>query len=461
MHKSGLPWQVVLPALILGFGVVFITYGIARHESLPLLSTYTVCFVAYLMVLYHTRQQSASLVRWLLGFAFLCRLLLLPAIPNLSDDVYRFIWDGRLWNQGINPFAYLPSEIMASGLYQQLSGIDTTLFRMLNSPDYFTIYPPVNQLIFSLATWLFPHSVTGSIIMIRLCILLAEGLNLILLYQLLQQVRWPVRYGLLYAFNPLVILELTGNLHFEALMLTFLLSSLYFFNRGQRFIAALFFALAVCTKLIPLILLPLYFRRLGWRKAFYFYGVVGCTTLLLFLPLLSRELITGMSQSLGLYFQKFEFNASIYYIVREIGFWVKGYNIIGTAGKGLAVFTLLLILWFSVKEKHRQLPAAFLWVLLIYLLLSTTVHPWYIIPLLAFSIFTPYRFTIVWTGLIFFSYLGYTAEGYQEPFLITLLEYGIVLGTLVYELSRDPQRPFWQILGKQGNPKANFISFIP
>ncbi len=432
MHKTVTWGATVLSALVLCAGVVWITYGIQRFESLPLLSVYAVCFLAYSMLVYTTRTQKQ--VWWLLGVAVLCRLLLLPAIPNLSDDFYRFIWDGRLWHQGVNPFAFLPSDLIKKPLADSLPGINEALYQSLNSPDYFTIYPPVNQLIFALATWIFPDSVVGSVLVIRSFILLTDVCNLWLLYILLKQAKLPVRNVLLYALNPLVILELTGNLHFEGVTLCFLLGSLCLLQKERWVISAIFFAFAVCTKLLPLIFLPLYLRRLGWRKALYYYTVTGMTTVLLFFPLLSRELIEGMSTSLGLYFQKFEFNASIYYLMREIGYYRKGYNVIATAGKQLAVSTFVLILVFTWLEKNRRLPAAFMWVLLIYLLLSTTVHPWYVIPLLAFSTFTPYRFAWLWSGLIFFSYAGYTAGGYTENLVMTALEYTLVLGMLGYEL---------------------------
>ncbi len=431
MHKAVTFGATVLSALVLCAGMVWITYGIQRHERLPLLSLYTLSFLAYSILVYTTRTQKQ--VWWLLGVAVLCRLLLLPVLPNLSDDFYRFVWDGRLWNHGVNPFAYLPSDLIKSSLADSLPGIRQTLYQSLNSPDYFTIYPPVNQLIFAVATWIFPDSVAGSVLVIRTFILLTEVCNLWLLWMLLQQAKLPVRNVLIYALNPLVILELTSNLHFEGVALCFLLGSLYFLQKERWVVSAIFFAFAICTKLVPLIFLPLYLRRLGWRKALYFYTVTGMTTVLLFFPLLSRELIEGMRKSIGLYFQKFEFNASIYYLMREIGYYRKGYNVIETAGKQLAVSTFVLILAFAWLEKNRRLPAAFMWVLLIYLLLSTTVHPWYVIPLLAFSTFTPYRYAWVWSALIFFSYIGYTAGGYTENLVITAVEYGLVLGMLGYE----------------------------
>ncbi|WPP48527.1 hypothetical protein [Catalinimonas niigatensis] len=423
---------LLLLATLLLACIFIMVYKLERIQTYPLLFTYSLAFAAYVGIYKSVNQKHQ--IWWLLGISVLLRLLLLPAVPNLSDDIYRFIWDGRLLIQNIHPFAYLPSEIMAEGIYLPLKGIDQTLFQQLNSPDYFTIYPPVNQTIFALAAWLFPESIMGSVIFIRMFVVLAEVGTLYLLYQLIRQHDLPRTRVLLYGLNPMIIMELSGNLHFEALMICFLLLSYFFLEKNRWLLSSFFFALAICTKLLPLILLPLYLWRLGIRNAIRFYAATGVITLLLFAPLLNLELIKGISESIGLYFQKFEFNASIYYIVREIGYVVKGYNIIQTAGIWLAMSTFMGIVFFSVVERHAKLPVAWLWIWVIYLALSTIVHPWYIAPLIAFGIFTHYRFMMVWAWLIFFSYAGYTADGFEEILEITFAEYAIVLLVLVYEL---------------------------
>lgn len=458
MGKTASYWRIGLPTLVLCFSVVFVTYFTKRYESVILLSAYTLGFVAYLLIV--LQKGSTKYLKYLLIAVFLLRCCLLPAIPNLSDDIYRFIWDGRLWAQDINPFTYLPSEIIGTHAALQVQGINQKLYALLNSPDYFTIYPPVNQFIFALAARLFPSSIICSIIVIRLFIILAEGVTLWLMYRLLQQANMPIQRVLLYALNPLVILELSGNLHFEGVMLCFLLLSLYFMTRQNLILMAISFALAIGTKLLPLIFLPLYLRRLGIRKAIYLYSLTALATVLLFLPLLSPELIRGMGNSLGLYFQKFEFNASIYYIIREIGYTLKGYNIIATAGKWLAASTFLLIILFSCLERNKHMSAAFLWVMVIYLLLSTTVHPWYIIPLVAFSIFTSYRFAVFWSLLIFFTYTGYTLHGFQENLWITVFEYVLVLGILGHEVYRHQRGRGPNTFFKMFNPKLYFHSFL-
>ena len=447
-------------------GILYLAYGIERYETVRLLTVYAISFAAYVGLL---KLAPAAAFRWLVSLAVVARLALLPVLPHLSDDLYRFVWDGRLLYQGYDPFAYLPSEIISGAGEVQAQGIDKNLYDQLNSPNYYTIYPPVNQGVFALAAWVSPTSARGSAMVIRALLVLAELMTLWLMTQLLRQKRSPIsddqkitsslniRHSvfdiptqssstiplqniLLYALNPLVIIELTGNLHFEALMIAFLLGSVYWVRRNLG-LSAVFFGLAVCTKLVPLILLPLYWRWLGWRKALLFYGLVGLTTAVLFFLLVTPELVAGMQKSIGLYFQTFEFNASVYYIIREIGFYRKGYNIIAQAGRWLAISTFLGIMLYAALERNRWLPAAYSGAWLIFLLLSTTVHPWYVTPLLAFAVFTPYRYAVAWSGLIFLTYAGYSAVGFTENLWVTALEYVVVLAILGYEILIDKHDP--------------------
>jgi alpha-1,6-mannosyltransferase len=423
---------LLLFALILSGGIIYITYFVQRDETGRLLIVYSLLFITYIAIILLAKSDKEIYI--LLGVSLFVRFVLLPALPPLSDDFYRFLWDGMLINQGRHPFAQVPTTLVAQGHLEQFPPIAPMLYQQMNSPDYFTIYPPVCQALFAAASFLFPNSLAGGIIMIRLPMLVAEAISIFFIFKLLRIYKLPSKYILLYALNPLVILELSGNLHFEVLMICFLLVSVYFFQQNRLMLSAIFFGLAICTKLVPLIFLPLFIRRLGIRKAIYYFGMVGISCLLLFLPLLNAELVKGLQSSIGLYFQKFEFNASIYYIVREIGYVVKGFNIIEQAGRWLAICAFVCIILFSIFERCKRLPEAFLWILMLYYPFATIVHPWYITPLVAFSIFSKFRFAIVWSLLAFFTYAGYSPTGYYENLIVVFFEYSITLVVLAYEV---------------------------
>ena len=427
-----------------------LAYGVDRDETTVLLTVYALLFAIYAWTIRQAQQEDLGF--WICS-ALIFRLVFFLAIPALSDDFYRFIWDGRLWAAGYHPFKELPGYYLQTST--EIPGINPSLYDHLNSKGYFTIYPPLAQAIFWIAVALFPNSILGSVVVMRLFILAAEVASIMLLKKLLAHFGLDTKNVLLYALNPLVILELTGNLHFEALVVCFLLLAIYLACRSKWVRAGMSFGLAVCAKLVPLIFLPLFLVRLGLRKSLVFYAAVLLTCLLLFAPLLNKEVFYGMSQSLGLYFKRFEFNASIYYLVREYGYWTKGYNIIQTTGWKLGVASgliILLVSWWpfrlSPSDRGKRLilsswhfphylgnvPALMMWIWGIYLLFSTTIHPWYVIPMLMLSVFTAFRFVVVWSALAFFTYAGYSATEFHENMLIVLMEYGTVLGYLIYEL---------------------------
>ena len=230
---------------------------------------------------------------------------------GFSDDYFRFLWDGRLSAHGTNPFSITPSAFMESR--QVAPGLDHQLFSVMNSQNYYTIYPPLLQFIFFVSVKLFPSNIFGSVILMRLFIIAAEIGSIFLLSSILKQLNLPSKNILLYTLNPLVIMELTGNLHFEALMIFFLLLSVFLLMKEQLTLSAIAFSLAICSKLLPLMLLPLLLKRIGFQKSRWFYFICGTTSIIMFIPFIDMELIGNISSSIGLYFHSFEFNASIFY----------------------------------------------------------------------------------------------------------------------------------------------------
>lgn len=443
--KNGFFLLLCLASLAAYVGLLYFT---RRTNFVQLILLFTLLFSAY--VPFTQKTWAESHFQAAIGAAFVFRLALLFAWPNLSDDYFRFVWDGRLLVHGINPYLVLPADLIQS---PQAAGAGLTedLYRQLNSPHYYTVYPPVSQALFAVAAGLFPHSLLGSVVVMRLFILMAEAGTIYLLIRLTRRLQLPKSAVLLYALNPLVIVELTGNLHFEAVMVVFCLAALYGLGGNRikkpaRWLAsALSLALSVATKLLPLMFLPLLWQRLGFWRGLRYCAVVGGLLLGLFAPFVSQDLIGNFGSSVNLYFQKFEFNASIYYLIREAGFWLKGYNIIGTAGPFLSLLSLLAMLLLAfqpgrfqslVKPAYQQ-AALFTWLLFtlsLYYFSATTVHPWYLTTLVAVSVLTPYRFPLVWSALIPLTYWAYRTAEYRENAWLVALEYALVFGWMMYEL---------------------------
>ena len=426
------------PGQILSYIMAFVCIGLyiqlafftVRTNSTVLIGSFTLLFLFYLLLV-----RSVLSFRILLLFGIVYRLLFVFSIPALSDDFFRFFWDGILIIHRINPFLYVPSDIMENPAIN-IPELRNALYMALNSPDYYTIYPPVSQFVFWISAYFGDGNIFKAVLIMKSFIFLAEMGTIYLLWSLLKFYKFKKELTLFYILNPLIIIELTGNIHFEALMIVFVLLAVFYISRRQWVGGAVAFALAIASKLTPLLLLPFVLKRLKLGNSILFYLLTFLLVVLTFFPFMGRELVYGMLSSLGLYFQKFEFNASFFYIIREIGMWVKGYDVIQTAGVVLGLFTFVFVVLLALYENtnKQNLPGIFIWPLFIYFSFSTIVHPWYAAPLVAFCLFSHYRFPIVWSYTIFLSYFGYSSTGFQEQTWVLWVEYLTVFGVMLYEV---------------------------
>jgi alpha-1,6-mannosyltransferase len=388
--------------------------------------------------------------------AILLRVVFIFALPQLSDDFWRYLWDGRLLSKGINPYCFTPADLIGQSIVEKVSL--APLFENLNSRDYYSVYPPVNQIIFSIVSFLFPDNVFAAVFLLHIIMILFEAGTVYILAEILRIMKKPVYLAFVYAFNPLVILELSGNLHTEGTMLFFVLLALLFFLKNRLNLSALVFGLAVCSKLLPLMFLPLILFRLWFREGFRYCATVLFVSVFLFIPFLDMNLIIKISSSFSLYFSGFEFNAGIYYLFRYVliaDYWqlwdyhpyfmnvsfveeFLGLDIHALLRKLLPFVDVIVILYLSfrktVRLSYRSFFVSFLFIYSFHLFLSTTVHPWYITPLILFSIFTSYRFTLLWSYLIGLSYISYHSGVFQENFYLIFIEYLLVFSFLFYEV---------------------------
>lgn len=441
---------------LLGFYAAF-AYDLERHDFTRLISLYAGAFFLSYKLIQLFKFNFKILL--LLGVA--ARLVFLIALPNLSQDYFRFLWDGRLLAEGLNPYLNTPDQWQALGQLPIAQAQELLDGMGALSRKHFSNYPPLNQFFFWLSGVLSGNSILGGILVLRLSCFAADLGLLWIGRKLLKQLNLPEHQIFWYFLNPFIIIELTGNLHFEGVMLFFLLASLYLLFRGNWFWSALLMGLSFSVKLLPLLMLPVFFQYLItvhsktkepskpfkhltekplqslWKLVRY-YAVVIVVFIFSFAPFLTEELVAHFSQTIGLWFQKFEFNASVYYIIRGIGFQVKGYNIIASAGKILPVvviFGLLLLALFRKSYSKQQLMSTLLLGTSLYFLCATTVHPWYVATPLVLSVFTRYRFALVWSFVVFLSYSAYKIDRVDENLWLVAAEYLVVIGFFIWELS--------------------------
>lgn len=413
---------------------IVLSYFTNRSNFNQLLIVYVILFASYVFFLRNNKFIDSKYFFYL-GLIF--RVSILFSVPNLSDDFYRFIWDGILVKEGFNPLKYFPAEILES-LKANHTALSSILFEGMNSQTTYTCYPPVNQLFFLFGALFSKYGILIVIISMKILILAAEIGTYFIIQKLLKFFNFPSKNILIYWLNPLVIIELVGNLHYEGLMIFFLLIAFYYLRKEKYYLSAIIFTISVSVKLIPLMFLPVLFWHLGLKNWIKYCMIVCLGTALLFIPFLGGDSLANFFSSLDLYFRKFEFNASIYYIVRQIGYWIKGYNIIRTAGIVLAFisFGFILIIGFQKRNKiFENIFISMLMIISIYYFFAMIVHPWYLITLIAISVFTNLKYPIIWSLLIILSYYTYKTSYYNENLLFVSIEYIVVYLYILIELN--------------------------
>lgn len=421
--KTSLKYAIVIAiALILffisqvpreAFGLTFLLFSMA---------------FAGLAGLFFLAGEKLSFRKILLA-GLLLRLAVFPFAPQWSDDFVRFLWDGELLKIGQNPYDQTPRE-WQEGNVDPDNAYRNLLFENLNSPDYYSVYPPLNQAIFWLGAQASMGFVWNGYFTLRLILLLGEIGVFVLLWKMLMAFQLPIKRIFWYWFNPLVIMEVTGNLHFEGLVLLFLLASLLAIQKQKIGLSGGFWGLAIGMKLLPMMLGPAFLAFGKTRKSLWFWVGTALVFFICFTPLVIDSSWVNFSQSLQLYNGKFEFNASIYYLVREVGYWIEGYNVIGYVIPYFSVATIILIGYFSWKRQPKsifELVDLMVLIYLVYLLLQPVVHPWYILPALGLSVIRGKLTFLLWSFGAIFSYQAYGNADFQEQYIFLILEYGLVV----------------------------------
>ena len=431
-------WKFKCSAFLFVLTLLSVAF-IDRQHHWVLFSVYFLSFTAFIGVIRTHRSDKDMFM--LFGILALGSLFFMP---ELSNDYNRFLWDGEWSTRGVNPYDFRPDQLNEHKAFA-ISPYLKELYNNMGtlSQQNYSCYPPLTQVFFTIAAFLSESSFVGLLVLRLLFI----GILLLAL----KSSRHLVDTGILnqkavwFLFlNPLFIVEVFFNLHFEGMMIAFLLIAFGFLLNKQLALGSLFFAAAIQIKLIPLLLLPFFWRFYGWKKALTIYTIVGLTVLLLFLPWIDFSNYKHFLQSLGLYFQVFEFNSFILYYYLEYGYWKLGWNATMFYGPRLARIAIQFITVLALYGEFKTPEALFKRMTIayfIYLLLSSTLHPWYILPLLLLSMYTNYLFPLVWSCTVFLSYTFYTeGNSASSDVLILWVEYLPVIIVFSYEMIRGGLR---------------------
>lgn len=294
--------------------------------------------------------------------------------PGLSDDAFRYLWDGYVQHAGLNPFAATPAQLGPA--------LQGDLYGRLNSTGFFSVYPPLSQLLFWISTIGEPQDWRQAWYVWKAICLLAEIGTLWLLRST------GARAMMLYALHPLPVVEMVGQAHTEAIMVFGLALACRSAASSQPLRAGFGWAIAAMTKLYPVLLGPFLVR--SWKEG---RRVLPAALLMLGLAALywTPRTLGNTLSSLRLYAQYYEFNAGPYYAIKETLRLLTGADFSKQIGPLLAVG--FGVAWLLRVRSHFGAPKPFAhqayWTLGAFLLLSTTVHPWYLAGILVVLPFVP------------------------------------------------------------------------
>jgi alpha-1,6-mannosyltransferase len=258
-----------------GFEQFGLGYGLGLDEFVAVAAAQAVIYFAAVKILPRATTAPPALI---LGVALAWRVIVLMSPPFLSNDMYRYIWDGWVQAAGLNPYRYIPDDSHLAFLR------DAVVFPNINRASYaHTIYPPAAQVFFWGAATVSRVLGIGPVLGMKLATVLVEGAGMLAVLRLLGMTGLPRRNILIYAWNPLPVWEFAGNGHVDALAVGTVALALLAMASGRHGWAAIAMAEAVLTKFLPVVLLPALWRRWDWK----FAGIFSAAIVLLYLPYLS------------------------------------------------------------------------------------------------------------------------------------------------------------------------------
>ena len=325
--------------------------------------------------------------------------------PGADDDIHRYVWDGRLQRLGYNPYVVIPSDPAARGLH-------TSETRNLNNPDLPSPYPAGAQLFFRAVT-----AIHESAFALKVAFVLCDLAIALLLLDVLRRRGQGAHLVLVYAWNPLLAIEVAGSGHIDIVGALLLLVSAAALGRRWRATAAVGLGLAIAVKLLPIVLIPLYWKRVRVRDAALASVVVG----LLYLPYLNHGHIP--IGSLGKYVQSWRFNGPVFAALDQ----VAPPQLLA----GLAVLAGLMIAAWLRSAAPKWSADLFAWPMAAALLCAPAVFPWYLLSLLPFLTSASTLPIIIWTVSIIPVYLEWHLRTLGRPWgtlpgWVMPVEYGCV-----------------------------------
>lgn len=418
-----------------------------RSQIIYYLLALVPAYLGYFIFVYMSlkfKDTSSKNIYLIIIFGIIFRVVLMPSTPFLSDDIFRYLWDGKVFASGLNPFAYAPNAAALNHIK------DTSVFPFINFPEIPTVYPPVAQLFFA-----FTYLVGYKVLAWKLILSIFEIILILFLLKLIKHFAMNKMRLAIYFLNPIVIIESYGSGHLDVIAVCFLIIGIYYFYKNKTFASIFAFILAILIKYKPIFMILPFLKRRFFLKL----STVLMSIILVLIPFWSKDIIP--TAGIISYANRWEFNGFIYKIFvwifdifgSDSQKWfsfayngrIEDFYISSALWYKLGAFIAILVIIIDQFKKLEMtenfkganfLQASF-FVCGAMLLLSPTLYPWYLIWLIPLLIFIPNWSWILFTALIQMSYYVlqdyHIAGQWEESKIILLLQYLPFYGLLVFE----------------------------
>lgn len=384
----------------------------ARLGSASFFACAAVALACYAAMLWIVWRAPADRRRWfLLATVFALAFRIPLAVPPVKsdNDMARYVWDGRVQKIGLNPYAVRPADAGLEFTHDEQT-------RDMPSARQRTPYPPGAQIFFRSVV-----SIRDSGRAMKVALILCDLLTMLVLWRwLLASSRDPWLL-FAYAWNPLVVLETAHSGHIDALGALWITAAAFWLSRRRTLLATVAFVLAVATKLLPIVLVPLLWRRITLRD-----GVIGIALLvLLYLPYASGvDVLFGIQNVV----QHVRFNGPVFRFFMTLASPDLAARVAVGAGLATAV-------WFRWKTSAGD-PAAWAWPMAAAILCAPVIYPWYLLYLTPFLLLPATLPLTVWCGSILLTYRVWEIAGsggrWVVPPLLLAVEFAAVLAAAAW-----------------------------
>ena len=416
-------WRVYVLGATLCVALTICSRNFGDIGGPPFMASLTLAGVAYLLAIrefFATPRFARRVVVIALVLAAVWHVEFLRLPAGADDDIHRYVWDGRLQRLGYNPYIVVPSDPAAKGLH-------TPETRNLNNPDLPSPYPAGALLFFRAVT-----AIQESTFALKVAFVVCEFAMVFVLLDLLRP-KQGAHLVLVFAWNPLLAIEVAGSGHVDIVGALLLLVSAAALIRRWRATAAVALGLAVAVKLLPVVLLPLYWKRVRIRDAALAAAVLG----LLYVPFLHHGRIP--IGSLGTYVRTFRFNGPVFAILDQMA--------PPQLLAGLAVLVGLVTATWLRSAAPEWSPDLLAWPMAASLLCAPVVFPWYLLGPLPFLMSASTLLIIIWTVSIIPTYVQWHLRAIGRPWgslpgWVMLVEYGcLAIAAAIIAWRRIPQPP--------------------